>query len=310
MNHQYLLLLGPALGFVLGVLFTWFITYSKTKFVEKKAADTEKGLLEKIAGLEAIADKFKTVEQRLQSSNELADKLEKQLQEATTELKHEVEERATLEEKVKKIEILEKNIEDLKKSERESIKFQEKLSSAEATLAETRKSLAEKQEEISEFKVRIDNLSEELSESKDKNAEFSVLAEKVKSLEEVKKQLLVENEQLRAMKDQLSQLDEIKQMYGKSLEENHILRNQDLAKHFVEIKDGLEQSIKAYNKMLNLVDDPALTDNKVIEIEAKKTTAEDDSKLGISEEEILDKFENDTDDLTKIDGDEGDFDEK
>jgi hypothetical protein len=78
------------------------------------------------------------------------------------------------------------------------------------------------------------------------------------------------------------------------VEENQSFRNENLARHFIEIKDGLQQSIKAYNRMLKLVDNPMLDDSKTIELEAPKSE--------LSEEEILDETETDTSEIEKLDG--------
>jgi hypothetical protein len=83
-------------------------------------------------------------------------------------------------------------------------------------------------------------------------------------------------------------------MYSRTIEENQSFRNQDIARHFVQIKQGLQQSIKAYNRMLHLVNNPLLEDDSIIEIE-------NDSPIQ-SEEEMLASLETDTTELDKIDG--------
>jgi hypothetical protein len=128
----------------------------------------------------------------------------------------------------------------------------------------------------------------------DRVKEAAVLRERAKKLEEENCNLLKENEQLRNIENQLRQINEIKEMYSRTIEENQTFRNQDMVRHFMEIKDGLQQSIKAYNRMLEMVDNPMLDDNRIIEVAAEKPA--------LSAEELLDSIENDTDELEKIDG--------
>jgi hypothetical protein len=94
------------------------------------------------------------------------------------------------------------------------------------------------------------------------------------------------------------------------MEENQALKNQDIARHFIKIKTGLQQSIKAYNSMLELVNNPLIEDSRIIEIakeeqrqDLQEEKQEDKKDFGKkSEEEIFDQMEPDTENLEKLDG--------
>lgn len=292
--NQYLLLLGPTLGFVLGVFFTWFLMYSRMRQVEKNA-DAEKKQLE--ARLEKSAEnenQLAVARNRVEEAQSSIEMLKRQIEEKVVSLNQEVEKRLVLEEKNKKIEILEKLIEDLKKFEHEAIQLREKNQSLEALVSERNDSLKDLQQRLEAAEQSLKSSLEKNDEVNERVKELAVFRERSRKLEDENCNLLKENEQLRNIESQLRQISEIKEMYSRTVEENQSFRNQDIARHFVQIKQGLQQSIKAYNRMLHLVNNPLLEDDSIIEIE--------NDSPGQSEEEMLAGLEADTAELEKMDG--------
>lgn len=292
--NQYLLLLGPAVGFILGVFFVWFLSYARMRQVERQAAEEKMQLenkLEEARKAEMEVGKLKT---RLDESQSAVALLQKQSDERARLLGQEKELRLTLEERVKKIEILEKVVAELKHFEQEAVSLREKCQSQEISLKEKKEGLLELQNEIERLKDELKAAVEKQQGLNDSLKDLAVLKERTRKFEEENCNLLKENEQLRNIEAQLRQIAEIKEMYSRTVEENQTFRNQDIARQFLEIKHGLQQSIKAYNRMLNLVNNPLLEDDRLIEIENE--TREE------SEEELLEKVENDTEELKKVDG--------
>jgi DNA repair exonuclease SbcCD ATPase subunit len=259
MNH-YLLLMGPALGFILGMFFAWFLTYSRLKQVEREALE-EKNLLSE------------QVEQGKEA---------------------EIEGRCALEERIKRIEELEKKLEELKGFEQEVATLREQNQNLLEQCSEKKSAAADLENDLKEARQDIKEALHRAETMHEKLKELAVVRERTRKLEEENSKLLKENEQLRNMEVQLRQINEIKEMYSRTVEENQSFKNQDMVRHFMEIKDGLQQSIKAYNRMLKLVDNPMLDDETTIEIEA----AEGD----LTEEQMLDHVAPDTDELEKLDG--------
>lgn len=292
--NQYLLLLGPAVGFILGVFFVWFLSYARMRQVERQAAEEKMQLenkLEEARKAEMEVGKLKT---RLDENQSAVALLQKQSDERARLLGQEKELRLTLEERVKKIEILEKVVAELKHFEQEAVGLREKCQSQEISLKEKKEGLLELQNEIERLKDELKAAVEKHQSLNDSLKDLAVLRERTRKFEEENCNLLKENEQLRNIEAQLRQIAEIKEMYSRTVEENQTFRNQDIARQFLEIKHGLQQSIKAYNRMLNLVNNPLLEDDRLIEIENE--TREE------SEEELLEKVENDTEELKKVDG--------
>lgn len=292
--NQYLLLLGPTVGFILGVFFVWFLSYARMRQVERQAAEEKMQLenkLEEARKAEMEVGKLKT---RLDENQSAVALLQKQSDERARLLGQEKELRLTLEERVKKIEILEKVVAELKHFEQEAVSLREKCQSQEISLKEKKEGLLELQNEIERLKDELKAAVEKQQGLNDSLKDLAVLKERTRKFEEENCNLLKENEQLRNIEAQLRQIAEIKEMYSRTVEENQTFRNQDIARQFLEIKHGLQQSIKAYNRMLNLVNNPLLEDDRLIEIENE--TREE------SEEELLEKVENDTEELKKVDG--------
>jgi chromosome segregation ATPase len=292
--NQYLLLLGPTLGFVLGVFFTWFLMYSRMRQVEKNADAEKKQLESRLEKSGENESQLAVARNRLEEAQSSIESLKKQVEEKILSLNQEIEKRLVLEEKNKKIEILEKLIEDLKKFEHEAIKFREKNQNLEDLVSERNESLKDLQQRLDLAEQNLKNALEKNDEVNERIKELAVFRERSRKLEDENCNLLKENEQLRNIESQLRQISEIKEMYSRTIEENQSFRNQDIARHFVQIKQGLQQSIKAYNRMLHLVNNPLLEDDSIIEIE-------NDSPIQ-SEEEMLASLETDTTELDKIDG--------
>lgn len=292
--NQYLLLLGPALGFILGVFFTWFLTYSRMRQVEKNAVDEKKQLESKLEQAKENESELAMAKNSLEETRARFSAAQEEIEAGRQELSREKDLRLTLEERVKKIELLEKVISELKKFEHEVVTLREKNQNLETILSEKKKA-------GEELQTRIDSLQKELKEAQDKSEslhdrlkDLAVLRERSKKLEEENCNLLKENEQLRNIETQLRQIAEIKELYSRTVEENQSFRNQDIARHFVQIKQGLQQSIKAFNHMLNLVNNPLLEDTNIIEIDNESPVK--------SEEEMLNEIEADTGELEKLDG--------
>lgn len=292
--NQYLLLLGPTLGFVLGVFFTWFLMYSRMRQVEKNADAEKKQLEARLDKSVENENQLAVARNRVEEAQSSIEMLKKQIEEKVVSLNQEVEKRLVLEEKNKKIEILEKLIEDLKKFEHEAIQLREKNQSLEALVVERNDSLKDLQQRLDAAEQSLKSSLEKNDEVNERVKELAVFRERSRKLEDENCNLLKENEQLRNIESQLRQISEIKEMYSRTVEENQSFRNQDIARHFVQIKQGLQQSIKAYNRMLHLVNNPLLEDDSIIEIE--------NDSPGQSEEEMLAGLEADTDELEKMDG--------
>ncbi len=308
---QYYLLLGPTLGFVLGIFMAWFLSYSKIKQLELDSQKEIKGLKEELKELSEVEENYQRSTTRLEDSHATIERLQGQLAEIGTELKAQMEQRSALEERIKRIEILEKHIAELKIVEKEKNQLKEKISALESVSSEFKSNHEDLKSEKKELLKEVDGLRKQILELQSSEKNSAVIKERAERLQHENSNLLKENEQLRYMQDQLGHLDEIKQLYSKTVEENNVLKNQDIARHFIEIKDGLEQSIRAYNRMLNMVDKQSLPDNSIIEIEAseKHSTGEkevenqsSDSENQRSEEEVLSELETDTEDLKNLDG--------
>ncbi|MFZ5950053.1 MAG: hypothetical protein ACOYXC_05085 [Candidatus Rifleibacteriota bacterium] len=292
--NQYLLLLGPALGFILGVFFTWFLTYARMRQVEKNATDEKKELENRLEQSRQNENELARVRSRLEESQNNVDLLRRQHEEQLVKFRNENEQRLTLEERVKKIEVLEKVINDLKRFENESVALREKNHSFESTLSEKNDRIQELLVEAGNLKNEIRAAGEKMENLNDRLKELAVVKERARKLEEENCNLLKENEQLRSIDAQLRQMSDIREMYQRTIEENQSFRNQNIARHFIQIKQGLQQSIKAYNRMLHLIDNPLLDDGRIIEIAAEGPE--------LSEEETLNNIEVDASELEKIDG--------
>lgn len=292
--NQYLLLLGPALGFVLGVFFTWFLTYSRMRQVEKNAADEKKQLETSLDQAKQNETELALARSSLEQAQSQACSLKEDIEKRSQDLKRETELRLTLEERVKKIEILEKVINDLKKFEHDVVALREKNQAFELAISEKKVALKEAQNEIETLRNDLKIAQEKADAQIERLKDLAVVRERAKKLEEENCNLLKENEQLRNIEAHLRQITEIKELYSRTVEENQSFRNQDIARHFIQIKQGLQQSIKAYNRMLHLVNNPLLEDSSIIEI--------DNESPIFSEEEMLESVETETADLEKIDG--------
>jgi chromosome segregation ATPase len=292
--NQYFLLLGPALGFILGAFFTWFLVYAKIKQVERAAEDEKKMFEERIEQSKSAELELSGIKSRLEETKSQIERLQAQLEEKSVRLEQEADQRAALEERVTKIPVLEKTIEELKIFEQEVAAYKEKNQSLELHASEKRKMLEKAELDLDEGRKELKNAVKRIEDMQERLKELAIVRERARKLEEENANLLKENEQLRNIEAQLRQIDDIKEMYGHMVEENQSFRNENLARHFIEIKDGLQQSIKAYNRMLKLVDNPMLDDSKTIELEAPKSE--------LSEEEILDETETDTSEIEKLDG--------
>lgn len=303
--NQYLLLLGPALGFALGVFFTWFLTYARMRQVEK-SADAEKLLLEdKLKEGETAEKNLATAKGKLEADQATITGLKRQLEERTERFSEETKKCMTLEEKVKKIGLLEKVISDLKVFEHEVSSLRDKVQSQEIALAEKKDFNQRLQLDLDAAKTELKASLEKIESTHEQIKEIAIIRERAKNLEQ-------ENEQLRNIEAQLRQINEIKEMYSRTVEENQTFKNQDMVRHFMEIKSGLQQSIKAYNHMLEMVNNPMLDDNRIIEIGRENDTVSGDfqkpDKMSgttneiMTEEESLDQIETETEELEKVDG--------
>ena len=204
-------------------------------------------------------------------------------------------------------------IEELKNSCKQLADFKQKASESErrikeheVTIEDLRKQIHSEIENRSQLQhelKQLEPLQATVSELQNQTKELPLVKERLESEKQKNEQLKSENQKLCEIQTKLSQIDEIKQMYSESIQENQAFRSEELAKHFIDIKDGLKQSIHAYNRMLNLVDNPLLSDSRIIEIDAPKIEAETETaNHKKTVEEDLDKMDNDTDDLKKLDG--------
>lgn len=270
--NPYISTMGPAIGFVLGIFFTWFLMYSKIKTVERNSEIESKKQAEEI-------DSLKTVKEELSSAN------------------------ARVEERKKALEALEKQVAGLKQYETEAISLREKVQSVQQQVADLNRQLENERKNCSELQNELKSKNEKIDQLNEKVGSFSATKERMRSLEQENASLLKENEQLHNIENHLKQIDEIKEMYSQSLEEGEILRDEQMVRHFTDIKDGLRQSIQAYNRMLGMIDNPLLADSRIIEIDLDNTArVKPANGLDKTVEEDLDELENDTEDLKKLDG--------
>ncbi|GAB4267619.1 MAG: hypothetical protein Kow0029_02230 [Candidatus Rifleibacteriota bacterium] len=309
--NQYLLLLGPAMGFALGVFFTWFLTYARMRQVEKTAAEERKQLESRLEQGKENEKELARLSSKLEDSQNLIAGLKKQIDEKSSLLIAEREKNSALEERIRKIEILEKVVNELKGFENEVVALREKNQNYETNLSEKKEQIQQLQKEVETLKAEVHTFQKKAEAQAERLRELAVIKERARKLEEENSNLLKENEQLRNIEAQLRQINEIKEMYGRTLEENQALKNADMVRHFVEIRDGLRQSIKAYNRMLEIVNNPLLDDNRIIEIEpdvgnelkdtGPSRLSEENADENLSAEELLDKIPAETKDLEKED---------
>lgn len=300
MNHYYLLL-GPAMGFALGIFFAWFLMYSRMRLQESNASRDRAELEKKLEVLSNVNIELKEVSIRLDESRANVERLQQQLAVESENCNQEMKKRSALEEQVKKIAHLEKHIAELREEEKQAAVLRQKLQDLETTSISIRRQFdnelnenSQLREELKSAANRYDNLSEKLRD-------FAVLRERSQKLEAENTNLLKENEQLRNMESQLKQLNEIKEMYSRSIEENQTFRNQDLARHLVAVKDGLQQSIKAFNSAMRLANNPLLTG--LVEIEpVSKISGQADTRPDKVEEETLDEIEEETTEINQLEG--------
>lgn len=295
--NQYYLLLGPAAGFVLGVFFTWFLLYSRLKMQELNAARQLEDFKEKTAEFDSVKQTLAEKTARLDEIHQTIENMKKQMAQENEKLATEIRLKSALEEQTKKIPILEKHIAELREEEKQAAVLRQKLQEQENHLSSTRRQYDNEVEENTQLREelkaaasRYDNLSEKLRD-------LAVLRERTQKLEAENMNLLRENEQLRSMDSQLKQISEIKDIYHRTMEENQALKNQDMARHLQAIKDGLQQSIKAFNTVMRISNNPLLTD--LVEAEAVKIESHSDS---IDEETMLNEMDEDTSDLEKLEG--------
>lgn len=295
--NQYYLLLGPAAGFVLGVFFTWFLLYSRLKMQELNAARQLEDFKEKTAEFDSVKQTLAEKTARLDEIHQTIENMKKQMTQENEKFATEIRLKSALEEQTKKIPILEKHIAELREEEKQAAVLRQKLQEQENHLSSTRRQYDNEVEENTQLREelkaavsRYDNLSEKLRD-------LAVLRERTQKLEAENMNLLRENEQLRSMDSQLKQISEIKDIYHRTMEENQALKNQDMARHLQAIKDGLQQSIKAFNTVMRISNNPLLTD--LVEAEAVKIESHSDS---IDEEMMLNEIDEDTSDLEKLEG--------
>lgn len=295
--NPYYLLLGPTAGFVLGAFFTWFLLYSKLRLQEINSSKQISALEEKFSSFDSVKQELAEKNVRLDEMQQNLENMKSQLRQESEKFSAEIRQKSALEEQAKKIPILEKHIAELREEEKEAAVLRQKLQNLENLISSTRKQYDNEVEENSHLReelkaaaTRYDNLSEKLRE-------IAVLRERTQKLEAENINLLHENEQLRGMETQLKQITEIKDIYHRTMEENQALRNQNMARHLQAIKDGLQQSIKAFNTVMRISNNPLLTD--LVEAEAVKVETSSES---VDEESGLDKIIEETSDLDKIEG--------
>jgi len=298
--NQYYLLLGPAAGFVLGVFFTWFLLYSRLRLQELNAARQQADFKEKIAEFDSVRQSLAEKTARLDEIQHSIENMKQQMAQENDKLSTEIRLKSALEEQTKKIPILEKHITELREEEKQAAVLRQRLQELENQINSTRRQYENEIEENSQLReelkaaaTRYDNLSEKLRD-------IAVLRERTQKLESENINLLRENEQLRNMDSQLKQISEIKEIYNRTMEENQALKNQDMARHLQAIKDGLQQSIKAFNTVMRISNNPLLTD--LVEAEAVKI---EDHSNSLDEEVALNNVDENTSDLEDLDKLEG-----
>lgn len=313
--------LWPVAGFFLGCLCAWLVMYSKARAFERITKVETQKFLARIKSLENSSELVKNLEHELKATQTAVAKVEfeqqetkKQLAEKDTEL---VETKKLLEEKQALVETLKEDnsrlsawekVSDDLNSEVDGLKndcnkLQAQKDELVSQLENQKNENIQLSRELARASQKIDGLSEKTSQNK-------VFEERARNLEQKNLELQKEIERLQDIQEQLEQLKEIKQMYKQSINDNQDLKNEHLARHFVDIKAGLQQSIRAYNSVLTMVDSPALADSKIIEIghdttqdalqnQTDQEKTEDKDEL---DENQLDSFEPDTNDIEKLDG--------
>jgi chromosome segregation ATPase len=299
MNHYYLLF-GPAVGFFMGAFFAWFLMYSRLRMTETAAGKEKSALEEQLASFKSVSEDLEARNSLLAESRNRIEKLERQLDQESEKTAREIKAKNLLEEQLKKIPVMEKHINELREEEKQAAVLRQKIADQENSMLSLRRQFDNEQhennqlrEELKSAAARYENLSEKLRD-------LALLQEKVIRLEKDRTALAKENERLQDMQMQLKQLGEIKEMYNRTVEENQSFRNQDMARHLVAVKAGLQQSIKAFNNAMRIANNPLLTG--LVEVDNNSAERMQTHVLKNGNEEILIDHTGDSSELKDKEG--------
>ena len=147
-----------------------------------------------------------------------------------------------------RIDVLERRIRELEERLAEIPSLQERLKSREDQLADVRQAQARATGEGEKLKSDLMAEIARRSAAEERLNRLVLLETQLKDLDARNTVLLRENAELTKTRERLDKLEELKDVYARTLEENLFLKQQNMARSFLEIRKGLEKALQAYNK--------------------------------------------------------------
>lgn len=151
-------------------------------------------------------------------------------------------------EKDRRITQLEQRVHELEERAAEVSSLQERLKNREHQLSESKQVHSRAFDELEKLKKDLMSEIARRSAAEERLNRIVHLETQLKELDEKNTSLVRENAELAKTRERLDKLEALKDVYAKTLEENMFLKQQNMARSFLEIRKGLEKAVQAYNK--------------------------------------------------------------
>lgn len=231
---------------------------------------TEKKLLTAQETLALKEQDETAVRNELDKTKQAVSELEEKVEQLTLKLEEEHKSKSNREQQ------LEKQLEDVLDLMRN------KEQEFEKQLKDTQRKAKELSNEADQLKTTLMDEAARRGAAEEKVSRLLTLERQISDLSHQKSSLMLENAELKKTQSRLDKLEEIQDLYEKTLEENNFLKQQSLLKHFIEIKKCLDKTVHAYNKTCGAFDRKVLLSASDI-IEEGIMTPVETKKLEISD---------------------------
>ena len=280
-NDSEVFLIGIGIGFLVGMLIAWLLTRSRAaKRVDalKLEADKERRKLlsdidEKSSQNQSLEDEVRSLKHSVvgkEAALDICDKEKSSLQQM-------------LDREAASLKDFQHKNDDLSEKLRDAGVIKERLASREQQLTEEKQRLARSSEELDRLKKQIVDEVGRRASAEERLARLVTLEEQIDRLDGERSKLLIENSELKKTRERLDKLEQIKDLYEKTLEENNFLKQQSMLRHFLEIKKGLDKTVQAFNKTCTIFDRKVLLASSDI-LEADLFAPIEPQKIGFSKQ--------------------------
>ena len=262
------LLLRAVVGIFAAAAIVWIFLNARMRDALKEARTAAEGKLDETLAL------LKRREGELEGVRASYEKLLAERDTLRRDLDQERNRRVGFEERLNEMNVLRQQVKSLEDRNAEIVRLHERIAAREQQIDELRGQLAARQQEMEQVQRDIKAEVSQRAIAEEKLARLTTLEQRISDLDSQKDRLVKENAELKKTSARLDKLEEIKGLYERTLEENHLLKQQNLARNFIEIKQGLDRTIQAYNKTFAMFDKRALfAAEKMLDMAAGSTGA-------------------------------------